>query len=147
MGVRMNLSDVEKLCYDSITNPDISAQQQRLHYFEKVDLRSIIVETYKCVCQWHPVTASIDNVKWAKLARKMEFLASVKNSNHEVDMAFFRHSSNRKLDLKQFQRVLEDMALLKYPSRKFSQNVRFWMYIQFPSNDHLTFFIFKGSSR
>jgi hypothetical protein len=124
-GVQLNLKDVEKQCYDSITDPDTCAYQQRLHYFEKVSLLDIIVETYKCVCQWHPVTSSIDNVKWAKLARKMKFLSSIKNSNHEVDMTFFRHSKHRKLDLDQFKIVLEDMARLKYPTRKFGRNVRF----------------------
>ena len=122
-GVRLRLTDVEKQCYDSITDPNKCAHQQRLYYFEKVALLDIIVETYKCVCQWHPVTSSIDNVKWAKLARKMKFLSLIKNSNHEVDMAFFRRSQNRKLNLNQFKSVLEDMARLKYPTKKFGKNV------------------------
>ena len=115
---------MEKKCYDTVCNPDNSAHQQRLHYFEKISLDDIVLETYKTVCQlWHPITPTIDNVKWAKLARTMKFLSNVNNSNHEVDMAFFRHSHQRKLDIKQFKEVLLDMALLKYSSARYDTSV------------------------
>lgn len=118
--IKLNRKTVEKKCYDTVCNPDNSAHQQRLHYFEKISLDDIVLETYKTVCQlWHPITPTIDNVKWAKLARTMKFLSNVNNSNHEVDMAFFRHSHQRKLDIKQFKEVLLDMALLKYSSARY----------------------------
>jgi hypothetical protein len=122
--IKMKLVDIEKWCSDSILNPDNCAHQQRLHYFEKVSIDDIILETYRTVCQsWHPITPTIDNSKWAKLARTMKFLSSVKNSNHEVDMAFFRHSFQRKLDIKQFKSVLLDMALQRFSSARYDGGV------------------------
>lgn len=123
-GIKLNWKDVERCCSDTKYNPDTSIHQQRLHYFECVSLDDIILETYKTVCQsWHPTTSTIDNVKWAKLARIMKFLSTVTNSNHEVDMAFFRHSHQRKLDAQQFKGVLLDMALQKYSSARYDGGV------------------------
>ena len=122
--IKLDWNTVEKCCYDAVCNPESSVHQQRLHYFEKISLDDIVLETYKTVCQsWHPITPTIDNVKWAKLARSMKFLSNVNNSNHEVDMAFFRHSHQRKLDIKQFKGVLLDMALQKYSSSRYDDGV------------------------
>lgn len=124
--IKLHWKDVEKYCNNSVCDPDYCVHQQRLHYFEKVSLDDIIRETYESICHsWHPITPMIDNVKWAKLARTMKFLSNVKNANHEVDMAFFRHSHQRKLDLKRFKAVLLDMALQKYSSSKYCARVSY----------------------
>ncbi len=124
--IKLHWKDIEKYCNDSVCHPDYCVHQQRLHYFEKVSLDDIIRETYESICNsWHPITPMIDNVKWAKLARTMKFLSNVKNANHEVDMAFFRHSHQRKLDLKRFKAVLLDMALQKYSSSKYCARVSY----------------------
>lgn len=127
--VELDVSNVEKDCFDSISNPYPCVHQQRLHYFERVHLDGIIIETYDTVCNWHPVSSSIDIFKWAKLARGMKFLSRVKNSNHEVDMAFLRHSNNRTLDLNRFKSVLLDMASLNFPSSRYDSRVS-WTFKQ-----------------
>ena len=122
--VKIDMKKIEGNCFDVTHYPEISPHQQRLQYFEKVPLDDIIVETFNTVSQsWHPTTPSIDNVKWAKLARTMKFLSNVKNANHEVDMAFFRHSYQRKLDPNSFKSVLLDMALHKYSSACYDGDV------------------------
>ena len=127
--IKLKWKDIERNCNDTLCNPNMSVHQQRLDYFEKVPLDDIIHETYHTICHsWHPVTPMIDNVKWVRLARTMKFLSNVKNSNHEVDMAFFRHSYKRKLDLKQFKALLFDMALQKYSSSKYDSRVSFGLY-------------------
>jgi len=126
-GVKMKWSQIESLCREEdalhYNNLDNAVHQQRLHYFEKVPLQEIIVSTYNSVCQWHPIGTYIDSVKWAKLARKMKFLSSLKNSNHQVDMAFFHHSCDRKLSIKQFTSVLQDMAALRYSFPHYNSTV------------------------
>lgn len=121
--VSIKVADIEEDCFDSISNPYQHLHKQRLQYFEKVALEKIMVETYTAVCNWHPVSSSIDIFKWAKLARNMKFLSRVKNANHKVDMAFFRHSSKRTLDLYQFQSILLDMASVKFPSSRYDSRV------------------------
>jgi len=121
-GVQLQWAQIEYMCRGAdalCLDFDSSANQQRLHYFEKVPLNEIITATYNFVCQWHPIGISIDNVKWARLARKMDFLFSLKNSKHQVDMAFFRHSRDRKLDMNQFTSVLRDMSRLRYPPSRY----------------------------
>eukprot|EP00957_Ditylum_brightwellii_P032646 2474857-Ditylum_brightwellii.AAC.1 len=53
----------------------------------------------------------------------MRFLRTVKNSQHEVDMAFVRHSQDRKLDLPRFHSILSDIAVIQYPSLKTKEAV------------------------
>ena len=123
-GVKLKWDDIEKLCFDVSFCPDTCIHQQRLHYFEKVSLDEIVHETYKTVCRcWHPVTQTIDNMKWAKVARTMKFLSTVKNANYEVDMAFFRHSQNKKMGISQFKALLLDMALRRYSSARYEGRV------------------------
>lgn len=121
LKVNLKLCELEMLCFDSLLDPDQSIHQQRVHYFEKVPLGDIISETYKTVCDWHPKSLNIDIFKWAKLARSMKFLSSIRNSNHEVDMAFFRHHNQRKLNFTEFSSVLLDMATLKYPPPRYNE--------------------------
>ncbi len=125
--IKIDMKTIQKNCYDDTRcDPQNCTHQQRLHFFEKVSLDDIIIETFNTVCHsWHPTTPNIDNVKWAKLARTMKFLSNVKNANHEVDMAFFRHSHQRKLDPNRFKSVLVDMALHKYPSARYDGGVSF----------------------
>ncbi len=124
--VKWQLNKIERDCFDPISDPKTCIHEHRLQYFEQVPLVEIISETFRTVCNhWHPVSSSIDIFKWAKLARSMKFLSRVKNANHEVDMAFFRHSHKRKLDLSQFHAVLIDMASIKYPSIRYDPQVSF----------------------
>ena len=90
--------------------------RQRLHYFEHVPLSDVIDEAFRAVCRWHPKGTLVDNVKWAKLSRKMQFLPNVKNSQHEIDMAFVRHNRDRKLDQQRFHAIFEDIASIQHPS-------------------------------
>ncbi len=90
--------------------------RQRVQYFERVPLSDVIEEAFRAVCQWHPKGTLIDNVKWAKLSRKMQFLPNVKNAQHEIDMAFVRHNRDRKLDRQQFHDIFEDIASTQHPS-------------------------------
>lgn len=76
----------------------------------------VINEAFVAVCKWHPQGSLIDNVKWAKLSRKMNFISNVKNPKHEIDMAFVRHNEDRKLDLIRFQTILEDIASIQFPA-------------------------------
>jgi len=122
LNVDVNLCELEKLCFDSFLNPDQSIHQQRVHYFEKVSLDTIIDETFRAVCDWHPKGSTIDIFKWAKLARSMNFLSTMRNSNHEVDMAFLRRQSQKKLTLKQFKSVLVDMAILRFPPPRYNES-------------------------
>ena len=123
LRVKVDFANIERQCFDSFSSPNSDVNQQRLHYFEKVSLNEIMMETYTAVCNWHPVSSHIDIFKWAKLARKMKFLSKIKNSNHEVDMAFLRHSCNRRLSVSQFRSVLLDMATLKFPSSRYTCSV------------------------
>jgi len=90
-----------------------------------VPLPTLIQETYKTVCHWHPIANLIDSVKWAKLAKKMKFFSWMKNSNHEIDMAFVRHSRDRKLDLRGFEAILRDVASFRYSPRYYDADVSF----------------------
>jgi len=133
LRVRVDMALIEQDCKDCLVDVYNNAHQQRLQYFEKVSLNDITMETFTSVCNWHPVGFSVDIFKWAKLARKMKFLSKVKNSNHEVDMAFLRHSHHRKLNLTQFRSVLLDMATVKFPSSRYDinvsrQNIRYYIH-------------------
>jgi hypothetical protein len=123
LRVRVDMALIEQDCKDYLVDLYSNVHQQRLQYFEKVSLNDIIMETFTSVCNWHPVGSSVDIFKWAKLARKMKFLSKVKNSNHEVDMAFLRHSRHRKLNLTQFRSILLNMATVKFPSSRYDINV------------------------
>jgi tetratricopeptide (TPR) repeat protein len=122
LNVDVNLCELEMLCFDSFLNPDQSIHQQRVHYFEQVSLDDIIDETFRVVCDWYPKGSTIDIFKWAKLARSMKFLSTMRNSNHEVDMAFLRRQSQKKLTLKQFKSVLIDMAILRFPPPRYNES-------------------------
>ena len=90
--------------------------QQRVNYFESIPLSNVIDEAFHSVCRWHPKGNLIDNVKWAKLSRKMRFLSNMKNANHEIDMAFVRRNQDRKLDLARFHAIFDDIASIQYPA-------------------------------
>mmetsp|Transcript_25501 Transcript_25501/g.54184 ORF Transcript_25501/g.54184 Transcript_25501/m.54184 type:complete len:130 (+) Transcript_25501:3-392(+) len=111
----MSLETIEQSCVDSPYHLDQCVHQQRVNFFESVHLSNVIDEAFHTVCRWHPKGTLIDNVKWAKLSRKMKFLSNVKNSKHEIDMAFVRHNQDRKLDLARFHAIFEDIALIQYP--------------------------------
>ncbi|KAL7464361.1 hypothetical protein ACHAXS_004691, partial [Conticribra weissflogii] len=113
--VRVNLEMIEKQCIDSPYPQKRAVHQQRLQFFEKVPLTQVIDEAFHAVCRWHPKGTLIDNVKWAKLCRKMRFLSNMKNSKHEIDMAFVRHSDARKLNLLRFHSILDDIASMQHP--------------------------------
>ena len=109
---------IEECCRDALCNPENCVHEQRVFYFQNVSQWDIIKETYKSMCQWHPICQAIDNVKWSKLARKMKFLTNLKNTSHEVDMAFARQirgRKERKLNLDMFTYILQDVAMLQYP--------------------------------
>jgi hypothetical protein len=114
--VRVNLEMIERSCIDSPYPLHKCIHQQRVSFFESVPLTDVIDEAFHNVCRWHPKGTLIDNVKWAKLSRKMKFLSNVKNSKHEIDMAFVRHNQDRKLDLARFHAIFEDIASIQYPS-------------------------------
>ena len=111
-SVKVKLGMIEEQCKDSF-DPGNSSNQQRLHHFVHVPLQLIISETFNIVCKWHPAGNHMDNVKWAKLARKMNFLSMVKNPNHEADMVFLRHCHDRKLNLTGFGNVLKEIVEMK----------------------------------
>jgi hypothetical protein len=115
--------DVEIACQDDECNPDECIHQQRLHYFESIPWNTIIKETYEAICAWYPISSFIDSVKWSKLAKKMNFFSSMKNVAHEVDMAFHRHSKERKMDLGGLGRVFREMAYARYPSSFYEPDV------------------------
>lgn len=114
--VRIGLEMIEQSCVDSPYPIDKCVHQQRVNFFESVPLSDVIDEAFRNVCRWHPKGTLIDNVKWAKLSRKMKFLSNVKNSKHEIDMAFVRRNQDRKLDLPRFRSIFEDIAAIQYPA-------------------------------
>ena len=113
--VPVQQSTILAMCRDAIYAPERSIHQQRVLYFDRVPVDFVVRETYQAVCDWHPACSTIDNVKWAKLSRKMNFLQSIRNTSHEVDMAFLRRCRDRKLDLDGFRTILEDVAWMQYP--------------------------------
>jgi len=113
--VRVSLDWIEQSCIDSPYPLSQCVHQQRVNFFECVPLLDVIDEAFHVVCRWHPKGNLIDNVKWAKLSRKMKFLSNVKNSKHEIDMAFVRRNQDRKLDLTRFRAIFEDIASIQYP--------------------------------
>ncbi|GFH61480.1 hypothetical protein CTEN210_17956 [Chaetoceros tenuissimus] len=119
--VKVVVSDIIDDCKDNVTRTKAFPHQQRLDFFEKVQLNLIVKETFETVCKWHPLSKSMDIFKWGKLARKMKFLHKIKNAQHEVDMAFLRHSIHRQLTLEQFYSLLVDMAIMRFPSPKYSE--------------------------
>lgn len=114
--VSVSMETIEHNCIDSPYPLDQCVHMQRVLFFESIPLVDVINEAFVAVCKWHPQGSLIDNVKWAKLSRKMKFLSNVKNPKHETDMAFVRHNEDRKLDLIQFQAILEDIALIQFPA-------------------------------
>jgi hypothetical protein len=112
--VRISLEKIEISCRDSPYPQCI--HQQRVNFFEHVSLTNVINEAFHAVCRWHPKGSLIDNVKWAKLSRKMKFMSNIKNAKHEIDMAFVRHNNDRKLNLERFHAILEDIATMQYPA-------------------------------
>ena len=116
--VNVLLELIEQNCRDwpYLLDDDLYIHQQRVNYFELIPLPDVIDEAFHAVCKWHPKGTLVDNVKWAKLSRKMQFLPNVKNAQHEIDMAFVRHSRDRKLDIQQFHAIFEDIASIQHPS-------------------------------
>lgn len=113
--VPIKQSTIMTMCRDVIYAPERSIHQQRVLYFDRVPVEFVVKETYQAVCDWHPACSTVDNVKWAKLSRKMNFLQSIRNTSHEVDMVFLRRCRDRKLDLDGFRAILEDVAWMQYP--------------------------------
>lgn len=114
--VSVSMETIDHNCIDFPYPLDQCLHQQRVHFFESIPLVDVINEAFVAVCKWHPQGSLIDNVKWAKLSRKMKFLSNVRNPKHETDMAFVRHNEDRKLDLIRFQAILEDIALIQFPA-------------------------------
>ncbi|KAL3765611.1 hypothetical protein ACHAW5_008268 [Stephanodiscus triporus] len=114
--VRVSLDNIERSCIDFPYPLYQCVHQQRVSFFESIPLADVIGESFNAVCRWHPQGSLIDNVKWAKLCRKMNFLSNMKNPKHEIDMSFLRKSENRKLDLSQFHAILEDIASTQHPA-------------------------------
>ena len=114
--IRVSKEVIEQQCKDSPFSSELCVHQQRVNFFENVPLSEVIEQAFHAVCRWHPKGSLIDNVKWAKLSRKMRFLSNLKNSKHEIDMAFVRHSLERKLDLSRFISILEDISLIEHPA-------------------------------
>lgn len=112
--VRIKMETMERDCVDS---PYLHCvHQQRVKFFEHVSLTKVIDEAFQNVCRWHPRGNLVDNVKWAKLSRKMKFMSNMKNAKHEIDMAFVRHNQDRKLDAARFHSILKDIASMQYPA-------------------------------
>jgi len=127
--VKKYWDEVEIACQDDVCHSDDeNIHQQRLHYFETIGFSFIIKETYQATCSWYPISSYIDSVKWSKLAKKMNFFSSMKNVAHEVDMAFHRHSKERKMDLSGFESVLRELAYMRYPPPLYEHDVR-WQVI------------------
>ena len=117
-GIHIKMSVLENLCRDVKCDPENSLHMQRVNYATKVDSSTILREAFQVICHWHPVGKLVDHVKWAKFARKMNFLSGVQNAKHEVDMAFFRQSSKlegKKLSLSEFIATIGDISKLWYP--------------------------------
>ena len=118
-NVEIGWDVVEESCRDALCDPENHFHEQRVFYFQDVSPWKIIEETYNSMCNWHPISKKIDNVKWSKLARKMKFLSKLRNTAHEVDMAFarqIRRRKERKIDLEMFISILQDIATLQYRS-------------------------------
>lgn len=117
-GVSVPLEVTERDCRDwpYLFDDDQYIHRQRVHYFEHVPLSDVIDAAFHAVCRWHPKGPLVDNVKWAKLSRKMQFLFNVNNAQHEIDMAFVRHNRDRKLDQQRFHAIFEDIASIQHPS-------------------------------
>eukprot|EP00804_Cyclotella_cryptica_P027721 CCRYP_020474-RA/>CCRYP_020474-RA protein AED:0.02 eAED:0.02 QI:1580/1/1/1/0.5/0.33/3/12/1458 len=113
-SVRISYEMIEKSCRDSPYPQCV--HQHRVNFFEHVSLTKVIEEAFHVVCRWHPKGNLVDNVKWAKLSRKMKFMSNMKNAKHEIDMAFVRHNQDRKLDPDRFHAILEDIATMQYPA-------------------------------
>ena len=117
-NVQIRVSALEYFCEDVACDPQRSIHMQRVNYVTKVDSNKILREAFQLICHWHPVGKLVDHVKWAKFARKMNFLAGIKNSKHEVEMTFFRQSSKmegRKLDFNGFITTIADISQVWYP--------------------------------
>ena len=114
--VRVSLEEIERNCVDSPFGLRQCVHQQRVCFFDSVPLSNVIDEAFHAVCRWHPKGNLVDNVKWAKLSRKMRFLSNVKNAKHEIDMAFVRHNQDRKLDIGRFRAIFEDIASIEHPA-------------------------------
>jgi hypothetical protein len=84
--VRVSLDSIERSCIDFPYPLGQCVHQQRVSFFESIPLADVIGESFNAVCRWHPQGSLIDNVKWAKLSRKMNFLSNMKNPKHEIDM-------------------------------------------------------------
>ena len=93
-AVRMSWGELETQIKD--VHGDLSGllHQQRLDYFEKVTPSKIIAEAYGVLCRWHPVAATVDNVKWAKFAREMKLFPA--KSSSQVDLTFAKNVAGKK---------------------------------------------------
>lgn len=116
VSVRLELMEQDCRDWPYLMDDIQYIHRQRVHYFEHIPLRDVIDEAFHAVCRWHPKGPLVDNVKWAKLSRKMKFLSNVKNAQHEIDMAFVRHNRDRKLDQQRFHAIFEDIASIQHPS-------------------------------
>ena len=118
LGVRIKLSELEKMCVDLLCDPKKSLHKQRVNYVSKVNPTKLLDEAFNHICQWHPIGNRIDQVKWAKFSRKMKFLPNMANAKHEVDMAFFRQSSkqeSKKLDFEGYVAVIKEISIMQFP--------------------------------
>ena len=117
-NVKIALHSIESCCRDCINGDVKHIHQQRVNYFQKIPVSKILEETFNAICQWHPVTQGIDYVRWAKFAKKMGLLSNLKNSAHEVYMSFMRQTKSRKerrLDIKGFNEIIKDVAIIQEP--------------------------------
>ena len=112
--IRIKMKTIEINCRDSPYRHGL--HQQRVKFFEHVSLNKVVDEAFHAVCRWHPKGNLVDNVKWAKLSRKMKFMSNIKNAKHEIDMAFVRHNHDRKLDINRFHEILKDIASMQFPA-------------------------------
>lgn len=144
--VRVGLEQIERNCVDFPYNLNQCVHQQRVCFFESVQLSDVIEEAFHAVCRWHPKGNLIDNVKWAKLSRKMKYLSNVKNAKHEIDMAFVRQNQDRKLDIGRFRAIFEDIASIEHPA--LSKEVSASCHCSYRSHRtfscHFSIFIVKG---
>ena len=136
--VRMSLENIKQNCIDFPYPLDQCVHQQRVCFFECIPLADVIGESFNAVCRWHPQGSLIDNVKWAKLSRKMNFLSNVKNPKHEIDMAFVRHNEDRRLDLSRFHAILEDVASTQHPAMSTEVSVCVFHYLIICTIAHLS---------
>ena len=136
--VRVSLENIEQNCIDFPYPLDQCVHQQRVCFFESIPLADVIGESFNAVCRWHPQGSLIDNVKWAKLSRKMNFLSNMKNPKHEIDMAFVRHNEDRKLNLSRFHAILEDIASTQHPAMSTEVSVCVFHYFLICTIAHLS---------